>query len=635
MKGVRRALTFPMVCGLFLVATGLGVVVSGSVAGAALVTGPVSSLPWPNDGIYSEGTDQGECNEVYVNPPGTGTTWKLGGIVQFACQFAEPTGDTPGYFLIGLPESSEWQDQPLAGWDQTLSRNQWEYPGGSGGSPQSGTCGTVGHGIFFSAIAGDGPYCTSSITYNSGDVFEPNGPSGEDGGSKDWSAMEVIHSEVAGTDADGNHSLAVEGTLVINNDPESSYSGALNDGTDNHATEKLMAPLFSGTACPSSSALIGNELYFDPTLDGTSAYTYESNESEVAEIDSSGANSDAAGLDTVTCETPDQNGVSGESFTLPWYASLPDTYWVGGSATLAASPCTLVGVDEGQTNDDTGGDYTAGQSYSFVFSFQGKVSRIAVDPDDVGAGNDGDGGDDNYTGNGITSNISFDGDYLPQDAVVVDPASSPVTVPVRFTSTGHFDPWFYCDSAGTLFEWGDSISADQIPDNNSSGEQLGGGGGFDVSACFAGAGWSLFNPVSWVTGALKDGACIVEWLFIPSQSDVSNLTGLFGVNSDDPTAAVGAGQWLASLTTFATSAPSAAVSALQTGADSGSCPTAGNQTIDGASFSVCDSLASVSTVSSVSGPWAVLRDIVTAAFLIGMGLALFHLIRRAITGNVA
>ena len=83
------------------------------------------------------------------------------------------------------------------------------------------------------------------------------------------------------------------------------------------------------------------------------------------------------------------------------------------------------------------------------------------------------------------------------------------------------------------------------------------------------------------------------------------------------------------LTSFTTGFPAAAVGDIQASADSGTCSFGPSVPVDGHSFTACSALGS----GGGSTSWSLVDAIVLAAFSVMMGLALFHLVRRAVTGN--
>ena len=199
-------------------------------------------------------------------------------------------------------------------------------------------------------------------------------------------------------------------------------------------------------------------------------------------------------------------------------AVMPSDYWEGGSsADTTVSPCTLVSVHL------PAGPATQGVAYSPTFDYAGTVDQIVVDPNDATSGTIAVAG-------GPPEGVNVD-----TDSTIVNATGSPQTVSATSTNIGYglgptattTDPVFYCVAGGKVYAWGDGIGGD--PSSDSGGlapdpTSPNGGGSFDEGQCFASAGWSLDNPVSWVTGALHDGQCILEWLFIPANNAAAGLT---------------------------------------------------------------------------------------------------------------
>ena len=312
---------------------------------------------------------------------------------------------------------------------------------------------------------------------------------------------------------------------------------------------------------------------------------------------------------------------------------MPGDYATGGTALGAQPPCSLISVNQ-QAAQDAADDVTfsAGNGDSFEFTYAGAAQEIFVDPVDVGGGADGPDGDNNETGGGITSNTAVYGEYFPQDTVFQAATGSPETVGITWSTTGKWDPEFYCVNDGTVYDWGDSVDGTNVPQPTVCGQETFGpcNGAGNLSDCFTQSGIGL-SPASWVPGLWQMGTCVLEWLFIPGSAQIAGLTNLFssgaggtGGGSSTP------GVWIGSLTTFAVGFPSTAVGQIQTAADGSSC-TGVTVPIDGHNLSTCDALASAGTTTS----WSLVDSIVTAIFLVLIGLALFHLLRRAITGNSA
>jgi hypothetical protein len=289
----------------------------------------------------------------------------------------------------------------------------------------------------------------------------------------------------------------------------------------------------------------------------------------------------------------------------------PSNFFVGGSATATNRNCVL-GKVTGPPSDNS---LQASKSYGYTFDYSGGVDMIVVDPED---------------GNPVTQVIPGTGTDVGTDATIASATGSPQTVSIVPTVLA-VDPQFFCVFNGVVYPWGDAFGGQ--PQGNGTG--LDGitpptaGSGFSLSQCFAAAGWSLFDPVSWVLGSLHDLLCIAEWAVVPSQSSLSGFTGLFRVSSDGGTGAVGVGPWIGSLTTFATGFPASEVSSIKTAADSGSCSLGPTVPVDGHSFTACSALAA----GGGSTSWSLIDSIVSVTFLVLIGMALFHLIRRAFSGR--
>jgi hypothetical protein len=116
---------------------------------------------------------------------------------------------------------------------------------------------------------------------------------------------------------------------------------------------------------------------------------------------------------------------------------------------------------------------------------------------------------------------------------------------------------------------------------------------------------------------------------VPTGSSITTFTNLFSVTSAGTSSAT-IGQWFGAIANFGTTGPATSVAAIQTAEASGTCPLPSTSFPAGATLNLCSAVG-----SGGGGSWTFVNSVVTAIFCVMMGLALFHLVRRAITGNSA
>ena len=382
------------------------------------------------------------------------------------------------------------------------------------------------------------------------------------------------------------------------------------------------APVGTASNCSGNMVSAGNDFQFN----GASTTASDSDSPLLYYEAGSGHSSVPLKLDSFTCQSGPPVGDR---------VQVPSTYYTGGAADGGVySPCGLISVTGLQKEGLT---YSSGQGYSATFHYTGGADQIVVDPGDLGSATVKIGVSD-------TSGTEVD---VPTDASIAQ-AYDGVTVSWSPSTTGAWDPQFWCVSGGVAYWWYDAYTAlQQVPPNTVqicynagagstttfAGATPGNlpGASFNLDQCFSAAGWSLTNPVSWVTGGLHDGLCILEWLFVPSLASLTGFVNLFSVSSSGASSAT-LGQWFGTLTSWTTSWPSTAVGEVQTAEQTGGCSVGGPTVSAGAqSFNVC---SLVSTAGGVAD-WSPIKAVVGAGFVLMMGLALFHLLRRAVTGNTA
>jgi hypothetical protein len=176
-----------------------------------------------------------------------------------------------------------------------------------------------------------------------------------------------------------------------------------------------------------------------------------------------------------------------------------------------------------------------------------------------------------------------------------------------------------------------------------SGGTAGDGGCFDLGEHLATSGMDLYNPISWVTGGVKDMGYVIEWTFVPCTSAVTSLENEFGVG----TSAVCSGTSKASMSQLfgcmaggVVVAPAADVAAIQTHADTGSCSDLSGSstalTVAGSSLNACDLLAATSSSHFSSGATSAMSTvqiIETVSVYIFAALGLVFFIRSTLSGR--
>jgi hypothetical protein len=597
------------------------VMLTADVGGAATI----ATVPWGTDSPGGISYD-GECNEVYVSSPGTGWTWEDGFKVQISCQYVEPASWTPYCLGPEMAASNTWGSNgssyvnvgTSAGWRNVGSVCWYGYDNTSVAScTPTATAGAAEPVLWYSVRGRTDCSTGSGVT-----------PSGLTGGTSALAAVGRVWSMSVGppeTVGGGSYvavSMNMQWQFTAN--PNDSSVGGSGLG---HPDIQPVAPFSSEGPCATSGLTAGNDEDWDgvalgnPPSSGNGWY-------DAVEAYSSAGGEESLQLDSVSCKYPlgftDQN---------IWYPAMPTNDFTGGTATGAVVPCSLQSISQPTAQNSTNTViYGAGTAYSFEFTYSGPVNEIVVDPVDEGGGNDGPVGDSNYIGQGITSNTDVDGYYFPQDAVIAAATGSPQTVSVTFSVSGSWEPEFYCVYGGNITSWGDSTDGTNIPQPTVCGQETFCTSSGSLSDCFSQSGIGL-SPGSWVPGLWQMGTCVLGWLFVPSSTAVTNLTGLFSISSDVPAGtSATAGQWLGSLTAFATELPSTAVGQIETAADAG-CGGGSGPSIsyDGASETLCSGVA-----ASVSGAGFSIVDALVSAFFVAMvGMLLFQLVRRVLTKNPA
>ena len=528
----------------------------------------VGSFPWSGSPAPTRNIEiAGECNEAVVVP---GVNYLAGYRVQVACQMEVPAGLTVDDVAPSIPAVHGWNDAYSGGsysWNQT--NQQWARPSpaiyagynyGSASScyptATSFSWTPTEPAIYYSIEpgSGDGAYCNDSgntcpTTLCGSSVQYPSA----------WQWWGQVHSYLAGpTETISGHSMqsvSLTYQVIFNSDPQgySGFSGG-NVAALTHPTVEpapgIGGPQVDGGECATGQVTQSDDTQFDggTWASGTSDEMFYDLSGGSVPSYFTGVSADPAGFPMLRMD----NMYCGSGTA--WYAPMPSNYATGGSTLGAAVPCTLTKITfpVSQASDGAGFNFTANESYDFKIYYSGVVDKIAVDPTDL---NDGDtsGG---YTGTAPSGSIDFGGDHLGSDTEVVTPVSSPVDVAVKFTNTGEFDPNFYCIGGGATSWWGDgsTIASGGVGGTPSSSTST-------LDACYAAAGWDLYNPITWVLGALHDGYCIAVYLVDPPASQLTASAW------DSPFTQHVPGLWVAD----AVDAADTVIGGVNTGIASGAC----------------------------------------------------------------
>lgn len=267
-----------------------------------------------------------------------------------------------------------------------------------------------------------------------------------------------------------------------------------------------------------------------------------------------------------------------------------------------SADCTLVSIT-GPANEPT---QVAGSDYVYTIDFVGDVDGIvAIDDNDTSSGTA-------FSQYGKSFELPVIQDYDPGPAL-----DSPQSIEYQAETGDVVNPDFWCEAQGTWYHWGTYSSIgglnNPVDTNSGTGNGSGSGGAFGLGTCFASAGWSLTDPVTWVTGALHDGQCILQWLFEPTSSSVQSVEQVFGLSntSGECTGAVGATQWVGCIGKGVLGTPVNDVTAFQSAVDSTGTSCSNSQVGSDSGVFAVDNPVTGRPVDSISF-CTVLDDAVTA-----------------------
>jgi hypothetical protein len=306
----------------------------------------------------------------------------------------------------------------------------------------------------------------------------------------------------------------------------------------------------------------------------------------------------------------------------------------GGSGVAPAPPpCSGISV---QSEGVVSGEQTIG----ITFTPSSNTGPFLLDPNNGGTATEA------ILGGGATL-------WEPDvDWKLIEPgaADSSLVLSVTQTADATTAPtlWCYNELTSAWVNEGDTSSGvifgtTQGPGPGGGGGTAGDGGCFDLGEHLATSGMDLYNPISWVTGGVKDMGYVIEWTFVPCTSAVTSLENEFGVG----TSAVCSGTSKASMSQLfgcmaggVVVAPAADVAAIQTHADTGSCSDlSGSSTalrVAGSSLNACDLLAATSSSHFSSGATSAMSTvqiIETVSVYIFAALGLVFFIRSTLSGR--
>lgn len=303
-----------------------------------------------------------------------------------------------------------------------------------------------------------------------------------------------------------------------------------------------------------------------------------------------------------------------------------------------AANCTLISVT-GPANEPT---QVSGQSYDYTVSFAGDV-------DDIVALDDADTSGSATTILGKSFILPALADFDPGPAL-----DDPQTLSYSAVAGDVVNPDFWCYSSTTGWvQWGDYSAIGNLNNttntNGGGGSGSGSGGSFDLGTCFSYSGFSVTDPGTWVTGVLKDGECVLQWLFVPSSASVNSVEKTFGLQSSNScSGGVGIVTWMGCVAAGAVSIPSADVADVKSAVDAGGCSDSlfgssgslhllavNRVAAPSGSIGMCDVLDAATTGAGDSSSGSntaesLLQEVLTAAVYVFATLWLIQLLRRVL-----
>lgn len=288
-----------------------------------------------------------------------------------------------------------------------------------------------------------------------------------------------------------------EGDVAINDTPTTTYGGGWDTEEDTTATAALDAspPTLAGTYQNLDSSLGGN------------VYECTTNGSDLKIIVGVGNDTEAGDLGTASYLVLNNSECQSDYYVTDSTDHCVDVpYWGNrgfeGPLSLTTNDdvpaaCTLVSI----TGNTAQPVQQSGVSYGYSIQFGGNADYIiAADDEDTNTA-------DEQTIEGKTFEIPYLKDVDPGPSL-----TAPQTIDYQAAIGDTVNPHFWCYANDQWYDWG-TLNNDlglnpPVPAPNTGTSPDG--------DCFAADGWVWDDPVTWVTGALHDGECILEALFVPS-----------------------------------------------------------------------------------------------------------------------
>ena len=281
-------------------------------------------------------------------------------------------------------------------------------------------------------------------------------------------------------------------------------------------------------------------------------------------------------------------------------------YWIGNTGyNLSVELVQFNGESAPCTLDSVSGPQVSMVNLSYSFATAGTIAAVFFQTENSG------------------SSAPPAGTPLPSSYVASGgPNSLPgflVTAPGQGNFTTYFDFQglsgfndleMYCLAGGSSWiSWG-SIDGDTgnalVPQSGSS----------SLAVCLASSGLSL-DPTSWVPALWNMGSCVLQWLFVPSQSAVDGLTSQFNGSGGS------ASNWIGSISALFVLGPTTTFQTMQTdfGAPASNSLLDTSITVAGVpksvpAVNVSDALGALTSSPQVHPYIGLVVDLLTAALLV-------------------
>lgn len=259
------------------------------------------------------------------------------------------------------------------------------------------------------------------------------------------------------------------------------------------------------------------------------------------------------GLPSSACN----DGVSGStagpyiSLTIPPSSPPSLTYvgnfWIG--ATASSIPVELTDF-QGQyapcTLDSVSGPQVSMLNLSYSFATAGAIDAVFFQTEENGA---------SAAPTGTTLPSYYDSSGGPNNLpgfLMIAPGRGNFLTYFDFQGLAGFnDLQMFCLSGSSWYTWG-SLNGD-----TGNGSVSSSSGSTSLGACLAASGLSI-DPTSWVPALWNMGSCVLQWLFVPSQSAVDGLTSQFNGSGGS------ASNWVGSIGALFVLGPTNSFQAMQT-----------------------------------------------------------------------